>query len=284
MDKPTLLIIGCGDLGLRVGSEMLSRGWQVHATRRNPQSQYGDIHWHAANYTNPGDLDFAADLQADYVLLTLTPSDRSVAGYQRGFADAADNLLTGLGSHLPRRILMVSSTRVYAETAGAWVDEASALSTADSRAQAIIRAEQLLLSNQATSVIRCAGIYGAPGGRLLSRVAGGEIAPAHPVRYTNRIHRQDCAGLLCHLLAQDGEGKTLENIYNGVDDLPCPAHEVESWLAAQLGVKPRERKDTASPNHKRCANAALKRSGYTLKYRDYQAGYGPLLDAFEFGD
>ena len=74
----------------------------------------------------------------------------------------------------------------------------------------------------------------APG-RLVQKVARGEIAPETPLRYTNRIHREDAAGFLIHLLSQCERGEEPEAIYNCVDDDPAPAHDVETWLAEQLG-------------------------------------------------
>ena len=56
-------------------------------------------------------------------------------------------------------------------------------------------------SRQAASVVRFAGIYGYPGGRLLSRIGSGELCAAQPPRYSNRIHRDDCAGFLAHSAA-----------------------------------------------------------------------------------
>ena len=278
MQSSSLLIIGCGDLGTRTGKALLAHGWRVGAVRRTPTAEPSGFDWVAADYAEPGSLDFAGSWQPEHVLFTPSPSSWDVAGYRRGFTTAAGNLLSGLGAHRPRRLFMVSSTRVYAETGGGWVDETSALSTTDERALAIIDAEQRLLgSGIPASIVRSGGIYGARPGRLVTRIARGEIAPAEPLRYTNRIHREDCAGLLIHLLLQSAAGAALETIYNAVDDAPAPAHEVEAWIAQALGVAPREAPAPGAVSHKRCRNARLHDSGYTLRYPDYRAGYRQVL-------
>jgi nucleoside-diphosphate-sugar epimerase len=184
---------------------------------------------------------------------------------------------------------MASSTRVFAEAQGGWVDEGSALAVDDPWAMAIIAAEsELLSSGHRASVVRFAGIYGIPGGRLLSRIRRGELCPPEPVSYTNRIHRDDCAGFLAHLLRRVEEGGALEPVYIGADDRPAPRFEVESWLAAELGVAnqmttlPASGEDPTRHNsagHKRCRNSALHMSGYPLIYPTYQSGYRALLDA-----
>jgi nucleoside-diphosphate-sugar epimerase len=177
---------------------------------------------------------------------------------------------------------------VYAERDGGWVDETSPLSADDPRALAIIAAEQTLLdSAHRVSVVRFAGIYGYHGGRLMEKIRRGELSPEQPVRFSNRIHRDDCAGFLCHLLGRVEAGQELEPVYNGVDDLPAPQFEVEAWLAARMGVaaKPVKPPGISEPNlrgsmpagHKRCSNRLLHGSGYRLIYADYRSGYGAVL-------
>lgn len=286
MKTSSALIVGCGDVGIRAGSLLLAHGWSVTGVRRNTARLPAAFAGHAANYTQSGSLDFMAQLQPDFVLATFNPADRSTTGYRAGFRTAMANLLSGLGSHRPRHILMASSTRVFAETQGGWVDENSALTTGDPWAQEIIAAERLLLdSGLPASVVRFAGIYGIPGGRLLSRIRRGELCPPEPVSYTNRIHRDDCAGFLAHLLQLAEAGKTLQPVYIGVDDLPAPRYEVETWLAREMGLddliaaQPALVEDPTRHNagHKRCHNKALRESGYRLIYPDYQSGYGALL-------
>lgn len=288
MKNSSVLIVGCGDLGIRVGTSLIKRNCAVTGVRRNTAKLPAGFIGHAANYTQQGSLDFAAQQRPDYVLAIFNPTDRSVAGYKAGFHTAMSNLLSGLGQHRPRHILMTSSTRVFAEAAGGWVDETSALATKDDCALEIIAAERLLLdSGHAASVVRLAGIYGIPGGRLLSRIRQGEVCRAEPVRYTNRIHREDCAGFLMHLLGLADAGNTLEPVYIGVDDSPAPRYEVESWLAGEMGVEV-ERGHEPSPSgddpirrnsagHKRCRNVALHASGYSLIFPDYRKGYAGLL-------
>jgi nucleoside-diphosphate-sugar epimerase len=285
MKNSSLLIVGCGDLGIRAGVELVQRGCTVTGVRRNTAKLPSAFIAHATDYTQRGSLDFAAQLQPEFVLAIFNPVDRSTSGYKAGFQTAMENLLSGLGSHRPRHILMTSSTRVFGEAEGGWVDEASPLASNDPSALAIVAAERLLLdSGHSASVVRFAGIYGIPGGRLLSRIRRGEICPAEPVSYTNRIHREDCAGFLVHLLELASAGHVLEPVYIGVDDLPAPRYEVESWLAAEMGVEMDS--DLTSVNeptrhntagHKRCRNTALHASGYQLIYPSYKSGYSNLL-------
>ena len=283
MKSNSILIVGCGDIGIRTGRLLLAAGWQVAGVRRNPQALPAEFTAYGADYTEPGSLDFISDLKPDYVLATFNPSERSLEGYDKGFVGGTENLLRGLAGHRPRHTLSVSSTRVMAESAGGWVDENSVLAgEKDPRAMSIIEAEQrLLVSPQAASVVRFAGIYGYPGGRLLTRIGRGELCAARPPHYSNRIHRDDCAGFLGHLLLAAAADESLAPVYIGVDDQPALQFEVESWLAARLGIALPEYQQPGSSDAttgKRCSNQLLHDSGYQLRYADYRCGYQAVLD------
>ena len=122
MSNPFLLIVGCGDLGRRVARVLGHNDWLITGVRRTPTAVNTDFLYRAADYSIPGSLDFAESLRPDFVLATFTPSTPDIEGYRRGFAAAAENLLAGLGKHRVGRLIMISSTRVYAEGAGGRVD------------------------------------------------------------------------------------------------------------------------------------------------------------------
>jgi hypothetical protein len=292
MNSNSVLFVGCGDLGIRTGLLLLEKGWQVAGLRRDPALLPAGFAPYPGDYTRPGSLDFIADLRPAHVVASFNPAGRSLEGYQRGFTQAALNLRAALLGWRPQTLLMISSTRVFAETDGGWVDESSPLASEDERALAIIAAEQALVgSADCVSAVRFGGIYGAIPGRLLEKVRRGELSPLKPERYSNRIHRDDCAGLLAHLLQLSASGTELAPVYIGVDDLPAPQAEVETWLAQQLGVASdaQQSADTVadggsadlrmSAGHKRCRNRQLHASGYRLRYPDYRAGYQAMLDA-----
>lgn len=219
-------------------------------------------------------------LRPDMVVAIFKPQSPSVHGYVAGFAHAAKNLVDVLGGYTPEATFMVSSTRVFGEANGGWVDEDSPLSTNDPRALAIIEAELRLLEIGNTTVLRYGGLYGNPVSKRLDRIARGSIAPSWPIRYSNRLHRADSLGFLAHLMELRAAGATLEPCYIGVDDEPAPVHVVEEWIAEEMGVPYSETAPVDHlASHRRCSNALLKRSGYRLMYPHYRAGYSAVLAA-----
>jgi nucleoside-diphosphate-sugar epimerase len=275
---PRLLIIGCGDIGNGVGQTLAARGWQVWGLRRDPARIDPAIQALAGDVTAPATLAGLAALAPDHVLVTLTPGARSAEAYRAVYEQGAANLLAALAGDARPHTLWVSSTSVYHQHNGEWLDESSAAEGAGATGKSLLAAEQLMQQALPTTVLRCAGIYGPGRNRLLSQVREGRVSPEYPVQYSNRIHRDDVVGFIVHLLQQRAAGRRLQDCYIGVDDLPAPLAEVQRWLAAQLGI------DTVvdqSLRHqrasKRLSNQRLKDSGYQLQYPDYRAGYGAML-------
>jgi nucleoside-diphosphate-sugar epimerase len=125
-------------------------------------------------------------------------------------------------------------------------------------------------------VLRLGGIYGSARDGAIERAL--QAQPAGPPRYTNRIHRDDCAGALLHLL-------TLPNpdpLYLGVDNDPADRRTIAAWLYARLDGTPANRptppKTRRARSNKRCSNERLLASGYAFRYPTFREGFAALLD------
>ena len=135
-----------------------------------------------------------------------------------------------------------------------------------------------------TTGIYFSGIYGDSQGRLLSRIARGELVKKQPGFFSNRIHREDAGAFIAYLVLMDRDGHAKDGLapaYIGSDNQPALQYDVEQWLAEQLGVVPGGEGITAprmSPGHKRCNNSLLRATGFELRYPDYRSGYAAVLD------
>ena len=272
----SLAIVGFGDIGERV-VRRLPPSWRSVALRRRASEVPVGVRGVAADLGNPETLMALERLAPDALLVTLSPRERSAEAYRAGFTKAMANLLAGLGGHQPTRAFFVSSTRVYAEGGGEWIDETAALAVDRDHARAIIDAENLFLDAlPGAFVLRAGGLYGHGPGPLLRSVAAGRLRPIDTPIFGNRIHREDAAGFIAHAL----ETEPPDRVINLVDDGCVPLQEVEAWLCDRLRLpyEPPARSDsTAVPTHKRIRNARLHRSGYRLQYPDYRTGYAQVL-------
>ena len=266
-----VLIAGCGDVGGELARRLLADGHEVYGLRRRVHLLPAGVRPVAADLQDPDSLRAVPD-RLDAVCYAAAADRRSPEGYRSAYVDGPRNLLRAAGrSSRLRRVLYTSSTRVYPQHAGEWVDEDSPTG-GDDYARILIEGEAVVRDNAAsTVVVRLAGIYGPGRTRLVDRVRAGE--PCSPA-YTNRIHRDDCAGLLRHLLPLE---RPLP-LYLGADHEPATQCEVMRWIAGHLGLPtPAPTRADEPPGGKRCRNARLVASGYAFEHRSFRDGYGVLL-------
>lgn len=279
--KTTTLIVGCGDIGIALGQRLIEAGQRVVGARRQPHKLEGSgIEGVAIDLADPATL--AALPDADFVVYVVAADRFDEAAYRAAYPDGLSAVLNELEgrSKRPQQVLFVSSASVYAQQDGEQVDERSPTQPGGFSGQLMCQAEQALLTHELSgSVVRFTGIYGPGRERLIRQVSEGRIAPATPVMYSNRIHRDDCAGVLVHLIELALQGEPLAPIYLGTDSEPSPLHDVMAWLATQLKVEPTETMQSPLRRRasKRCSNALLLESGYVFRYPTFREGYAQVL-------
>ena len=281
MSKASVLIAGCGDIGSRLATQLLDKGWQVYGLRRSIERLPAGVTGIA------GDL-FSAQCptqwpkgQIDYVVYSAAATDHDEAGYQAAYVDGLTHTLSWLkqNGQQPKRLLFVSSSGVYGQKNGEWVDEMSPAQATSYSGRIMLEAEQVALkSGIPASTVRLTGIYGPGREWMLGQVRKGYRVAVDPPLYGNRIHADDAAGLLAFLLDADLQGKTLDDCYIGVDNDPAPLAEVVGWLRERLGVTAwAEEASVRRAGSKRCSNARAKALGWEPRYPSYREGYGEIL-------
>lgn len=273
-----VLIVGCGDVGGRLALLLAQAGHEVHGLRRAAFSLPG-VQALAGDVTVPATLRFPAGL--DYVFVLLAPGESGEEAYRRVYYDGTRNVLAALAGQSLRRLFWISSSGVYGQDDGAWVDEASPAEPASATSRVLLASEELARASAwPATVVRLSGLYGSGRLRLVNWVRAARPVQVAPVAWTNRIHVADAAGLLAFLLERDLAGAALAETFLGTDSEPAPQHEVLDWLADRLSLPrvPRETRPGAGSN-KRLSNARLLASGYRLRFPDFRAGYADVLAA-----
>ena len=271
-----VLIAGCGYVGTALGIELLAAGDRVWGLRRTP------------SHLPPGFQAIAADLSSssaleglprgiEYVVYCASADDSSDAAYVKAYVIGLERLLRALDRSCVRRVFFTSSTAVYAQAEGQWLDEASETKPTYFSGVRLLEAEAVLrASGLPSAVLRCSGIYGPGRTRLIDSVREGTAKASD--RFTNRIHRDDVAGAIVHLRRSE----QVPELLLLSDDEPAPEREVLSYLAGLLGVSEPVRVPASSPpalrgGSKRCRNALLRATGYALRYPSYRQGYAAML-------
>src|SRR5262245_1741803 len=281
-----VLIAGCGYTGIALGMRLAKEGHAVWGLRRHPELLPAPIQPLRADLCDPSSL-AAVPLALDFVFYTAAAERRDDASYQAAYVTGVRNLLDHIsqtGQKLSR-LFFTSSTAIYAQTGGEWVDETSETPLSEFSGRRLLEGENLLLEGPfPTTIVRLAGIYGPGRTRLIDQVRRGEATcKSGEARYTNRIHRDDCAGVLRHLMMLNSP----EDLYLGADHEHSDQCQVFRWLAQRLGVPPpRVEPWTAQPtvklqSNKRCSNRRLLQSGYSFLYPSFREGYEAILAAMD---
>ncbi|AZD38948.1 Nucleoside-diphosphate-sugar epimerase [Pseudomonas chlororaphis subsp. aurantiaca] len=282
MSAPSVLIAGCGDVGSRLAKQLLAENWQVYGLRRTvsqlPEGVIGVA----------GDL-FSEQCPAawpttplDYLVYSAAATEHDEAGYRAAYVEGLTHVLGWLkqNGQSPKRLLFVSSSSVYGQKDGEWIDETSPAQAGSYSGRLMLEAEQVALqSGIPASLVRLTGIYGPGREWLLNQVRQGYHVAIDPPLYGNRIHADDAAGLLAFLLQADRRGVPLEDCYIGVDDAPVPLAEVVGWLREYLGVT--EWADNSSVRRsgsKRCSNARARALGWEPRYPSFREGYAEIIE------
>lgn len=281
-----VLIAGCGYVGTALALRLAEEGHAVWGLRRHGDPLPPNISLMVADLTAPETL-LGLPAGLDFVFFTAAPDASNDEEYRATYVNGLRHLLEALQRQRQpiRRVFFTSSTTVYAQSDGSWVDEGSPTDPVHFSGIRMLEAERLVLGGPFPgTVLRLGGVYGPGRGSLIERVRRGEaVCPEGPPLYTNRVHRDDCAGALQHLMTL-AEPDTL---YVGVDHEPGEECAVLGWLAAQLGlapprvgppsgVDPRRRR-----GNKRCRNTKLVQSGYRFRYPTYREGYAAILSGGE---
>lgn len=271
-----VLIIGCGDIGSRLAHHLDSDTYQITGIRRHCPPNTPKLRYKSCNAQDTSQLKATLEESFEIIVITLTPGERSDAGYEQAYVHTCRNLVSALTDlkQRPELIIFVSSTAVYAQDDGSWVDENSPAEPSGFSGKRLLEAEGIIHnSGFSNTLVRFSGIYGPGRNRLIEQVKQRRAA-ASP-SYTNRIHAEDCAGFLAHLI---NRRQSLAPVYIATDSTPTPMVEVVSWIAEQLGVDDfLSTEVTNERGNKQLSNALMLASGYKLRYETWQQGYAEML-------
>ena len=136
-----ILIAGCGDVGTTLGLSLRAAGHEVWGLKRNPRGLPPELRPLAADLADPATL-IVLPPALDYIVYSAAAAGFSEALYQAAYVAGVRNLLNALrqAGQQPKRLLLTSSTSVYAQHQGEWVDEDSPAAAEASRAVASVPA------------------------------------------------------------------------------------------------------------------------------------------------
>ena len=265
-----IVIVGCGYLGIEVASVWKKNGHTVTATTRNPE-KLGSLSKISQKSViiKGNDEDALAPLIASNEVILVTIAADSPEHYESAYLNTAQIFRhLALEMDLPRHLIYTSSTSVYGEHHGHWVDETAKLHGKSDQAKILIEAEKHYLSLQELGwhvcLLRLSEIYG-PGRELSHRVKQmeGHTLPGSGDNFTNMIHKHDCASAIDYALRHH-----LEGIFNLSDDDHPTRKELYDAISKKFNLPKVKWDPKHTPLHsgnKRVSNHKIKAAGFVLR-------------------
>lgn len=270
-----VLVAGCGDVGSRVAKLLRDTGAEVWGLRRSDRPMPEGVKQLQADLADASSLQQLPE-GIDQLVYLPTPDARDRAAYHRVFVEGLQHLLQALDTRALQRIVFVSSSAVYGEHDGDWVDEDTPTAPPGFNGEVLLEAEQWLAdSGQPATVLRLAGLYGPGRTKLFDRLREGRArVRREPPFWSNRVHVEDAAATIAHILALPDPA----SLYLAVDNTPLPIAELYGAIAHSLGVpEPAEGSAPHGIGSKRLSNARLRASGFVPNWPDSRAGYAALM-------
>ena len=272
-----ILIAGAGYVGSRIADYFCLKNQKVWAIIRTVERQ--------KNLEKIGAVPIVTDLTdfknipqippVNFVVISYAPLERDEASYRKMYIEGTQNLLRKLKEIAPPQLIVyLSSTGVYPDLKGNWVDETTVPNPDTERGKILLEAEKLVLNSGFPSVIfRLSGIYG-PGRNRIQTAKQGELVIDEPYKYINMIHVDDIVSAIPLLFKSAEPGK----VYLGVDDDPVTQSEFFDWLSEKLNISIASIPVSNATCGKRLKNKSLKSLGFSFYYPTFREGYSALLN------
>jgi len=291
-----LAVLGAGYVGGALTALALRGGMKVTALTRN-HAKANQLQ-HAGAQTVIAQLDAPTWFEQvprdqDYVVDCVSSAGGGLAGYRRSYVAGLDAIRQwASGGATGAHFVFTSSTSVYPQTDGRWVDEDASAEGCSEAGKILLEAESRVANAgfEQWQVLRLAGIYG-PGRHFLLdalRERRSEF-PGSGTDYLNLIHQWDICRAIFQVLLQPDAPES--GVYNVADGHPAPKQEIVGWLAEQLGQEapafnPEMQTGRASrrtneqgklPNRRISAAKLQAATDWRPRYPSYREGFRELL-------
>jgi len=284
-----VVVLGCGYVGCALARQLADH--RVVGVRRSDEGlaavEVAGAEAVRADVTDPDSLASVPD--ADWLVFAASAGGRDVAAARETYVEGLRTAIEHFAGRdaPPERLVYTSSTGVYGDHDGAWVDEDTPLDPATEKTRVLAEAERIALDAPDGidgTVARFGGLYG-PDRYRLDRYLEGPVTAG----YLNMVHREDAAGAIAFLLES---GKAREQVVNVVDDEPVEKWAFADWLAEQAGVAfpPKQTveerlagEDGANRRvraSKRVSDDRLRTLGYDHAYPTFREGYRDAIERY----
>jgi len=277
-----ILIAGCGFVGSAIAQLLVKRQEEVAGITKNEDSAVSLTHTLGIPVESCDISDRSSVLALSLkwnpkVVISCVSSGKGDASvYRKVYREGCQYLMEAFPA---AHVLFISSTSVYAQNDGGWVDESSPTQPERETSQILLETEEWVRS-RGGMVLRPAGIYGPTRSVLMTRfLEGTAFIEGDGSRWINQIHRDDLASAILFLILQ--HPWTSGELYNVTDGTPLTQMECYQWLATHFNrslppfgaINPNRKRGVTS---KRISNQKLRSLGWTPQFPSFREGISYL--------
>ncbi|WP_248518194.1 SDR family oxidoreductase [Salinarchaeum laminariae] len=295
-------ILGCGYVGLELGRQLTATGHDAVGVRRSADGaaaiEEAGFEAVQADVTDPESLDAVPDVDA--LVFAASSGGRGAEAARHVYVEGLETAIEQFAGREdpPEQLVYTSSTGVYGDHDGDWVDETTPIDPTTEKTAVLADAERVATDVADEhgidgTVVRFAGLYG-PDRYRLERYVEGPVTEG----YLNMIHRDDAAGVVRFALDGAADGTLADRSIDtllAVDDEPVSKWAFADWLAERCGEPAPEKRtieerlaagDLSEPaerrlrTSKRCSNDLLRELGYEFSFPSFREGYRDAIEAY----
>lgn len=266
-----IVFIGYGKTSERV-AQHLFKDHQISSVSLS--AKHDGLTTHSIQDVQHLDLSQFAPIDIAYVLLS--PKQSSIEGYEQTYLNSVKPIVNALKQHPIQRVIVVSSTRVYGQDQGEFIDDSSLILPHDRQGELLYAMEQSWQAAypEQSVIVRPTGIYGTSVARMLKLAQNTVGYPK--IHYSNRIHIDDLARFLAKMIHVKHPKKS----YIVTNNQPLPLHQVIQWFQQQLNL-PELTLQSQQLSGKRVYATHLQDMGFELKHPDCFVDYQALIQQKE---
>lgn len=263
-----ILFVGYGKTSQKLAKPLFEQGHQITtislSLKTDPYATHLTQDVHALNLQHVSAIDVV------YVLLS--PKESSKEAYQLTYLNSVPAIVSALEGHPVRRIIVVSSTRVYGENKGEVVNDESPIHPQDRQGQILYEMERAYLKafGERCVIVRPSGIYGTSVARLQKMAYQNQHYPN--LHWSNRIHINDLIAFLIQLLHVEHP----DSSYILTNNQPVYLHEILQWFQRQMYL-PELNVESDQVTGKRLYATRMEKLAFQLKHQDCYQDYFALI-------
>ena len=276
--KEKLLIVGCGQLGFKIGNA-LSKNFDVTGIKRKNITDGVQFKIFELDIFSERFIQTIQIINPHYIVYATAADNQSEESYQNAYVNGLSiSIKAAMACCNIKHFFFISSTRVYGQKSDENLSEFTLPIPSDFGGIALLEGETILRNSTVPStILRLSGIYGNNRRSMLKLATTPELWPVNN-RWTNRIHEDDAVRFLSFLLDSRNGETSLEPLYLLTDNSPATVYEVLNWIRSKLNFPEHPINAKGGLVGKKLISKIIPELNFYFKYSDYQKGYTSIIN------